>query len=597
MANHVPERSEIEARYKWDLTQIYKTVEDWEKALKQVEEQIKAFSAFDGKVAEDPKAAIKANYELFRAFMPVMFYASREKDLDNTDSAAQGRVARASMLGRDLYTAAAFLEPELLAMPTEQLEALAADPEMAEYDAFLRELIIQKPHCLDKEQEKLIAMMGSVGGAPRNAYSMLTNADMKYPEVVDAEGNTHPLTESLFVSYLRSQDRQTRRDAFEKLFSAYEGMGNTIAAMYNGSVQNDIFQARSHNYATSRAAAMEPLEIPEEVYDNLVQVVHEYIPVLTEYLELRKQVMNLDELHMYDLYTPLVSDFKFDLSFDKAMDMVLEGLKPMGEDYIEVLKEARENNWMDVYPTRAKSSGAYSAGLNGLHPFVLLNHDGTLANTFTIAHELGHSMHSYYSCAAQPFAKANYSLFVAEVASTCNEAVMMRHLLTQFTEKKARLYLYNHFLEQFRTTVFRQTMFAEFELEAHRMAEAGQPLIKQTLSEAYYKLNKEYYGGACDVDALIKNEWMRIPHFYRAYYVYVYATGLCAAISLSEKILSGDPQALADYRKFLSAGCSVPPIEALKLAGIDMSKPEPLRKALDVFKATLADFRKAMEEE
>ena len=333
---------------------------------------------------------------------------------------------------------------------------------------------------------------------------------------------------------------------------------------------------------------MKPLEIPEEVYDNLISVIHEYLPVLQEYLRLRKKLLKLDELHLYDLYTPMIAGYKMELPYEKAFDLVLEGLRPMGEDYIEKLKEARDGGWIDVFPSPGKSSGAFSAGsLRDVHPYVLLNHNDNLDSAFTIAHELGHSMHSFYSNTNQPSPKSDYSLFVAEVASTCNEAVMLRYLLDHTEDADGKAYLLNYFLEQFRTTVFRQTMFAEFEKISHEMAQQGIPLTRESLSDAYFKLNEQYYGETCFMDPEIASEWMRIPHFYRGFYVYVYATGLCAAVTLSEKILSEGQGAVADYRKFLSAGCSVPPIEALKLAGIDMSRPEPVRQALEVFRETV----------
>lgn len=328
------------------------------------------------------------------------------------------------------------------------------------------------------------------------------------------------------------------------------------------------------------------------MYDNLITVIHESIPVLTEYLQLRKKVLKLDELHMYDLYCPMVADYDMKLPYEQAYDLVLQGLQPMGDDYIQVLKEARTGGWIDVYPCQDKSGGAFSLGeLADVHPYVKLNHNDNLDSAFTIAHELGHAMHSYFSNHAQPAPKADYSLFVAEVASICNEAVMLRFLLDRATDTKERAYLLNHFLEQFRTTCFRQTLFAEFEKLSHEMEAAGEPLTRDSLNEAYLNLCKTYYGDGCIVDDIMANEWMRIPHFYSAFYVYVYATGLCAAVTLSAGILSGDPEALKNYRRFLSAGCSVSPIEALKLAGIDMSTPDPIRKAMDVFRSTLDEFK------
>ena len=589
-------REDVAAQYKWDLTHIYPNDEAWEAAMAATFEEVKAFAAWEGKVAEDPRAAIRAYFELDEKMSPVFSYAFLRKETDNADTVAQTLKAKLMQTAVQVQTMMAFFEPELLAMDEAALKEIAADPEMADYDTFIDGLLRQKAHALPKEQEKLVAMMGQLAGAPNNIFSMLTDVDMKFPDVVTADGEHHTLTEGTYSSFIRHEDRDVRKQGFEGIMGTYGKFANTIAATYAANVDKDVFFARARKFASCRAAKMEPLQIPEEVYDNLIAVIHESIPTLNEYLQLRKEKMGLDELHMYDLYTPMVSDFKMELPYDKAFDMVLAGLTPMGEDYLDKLREARVGGWIDVYPTENKSSGAFSSGgLRNVHPYVLLNHNDNLSDTFTIAHELGHSMHSFYSNTNQPAPKSDYSLFVAEVASTCNEAVMMRYLLEQFKDdKKAQAYLLNHFLEQFRTTVFRQTMFAEFEYIAHTMAEKGQPLTRDALTKVYYDLNKLYYGGVCDVDELIGNEWLRIPHFYRSFYVYVYATGLCAAVSLSERILNEGAPAVADYRKFLSAGSSVPPIEALKLAGIDMSKPEPIRAAMKVFKETLEKFKAAL---
>lgn len=592
MAEQIRKRSDITEQYKWRLTDIYPTDEAWEAAYHQLEQDVAAFAAYDGKVAEDPKGAIHAYFRLMEASDPVFCYAMLRKECDNGDTSAQALQDRAMALAVRAQTAASFLQPELLAMEESALTALMNDPDMADFSEFLRGLAREKPHSLPKEQERLLAMMGEVAQAPDNIFTMLSSVDMKFPDIRLADGASAPLTEGTYSTYIHSADRDVRRQAFEGLMGTYGKFGNTIAGTYSASVKKDKFMADARRYTSALAAAMEPLEIPQAVYDNLIEVIHESLPILQEYLRLRKQVLALDELHMYDLYCPMVKDFEMKLPYEKAFDLVLEGLAPMGEDYVAKLREARDNGWIDVYPSENKSSGAFSMGsLGKVHPYVLLNHNDNLDSAFTIAHELGHSMHSYYSNQAQPYPKADYSLFVAEVASTCNEAVMMRHLLKVLPEKKAQAYLLNHFLEQFRTTCFRQTMFAEFERISHDMAEKGQPMTRESLSDAYYKLNQQYYGGACQVDEIIANEWMRIPHFYRAFYVYVYATGLCAAVSLSERILTEGEAAVRDYRKFLSAGCSLPPIEALKLAGIDMSSPEPIRKAMGVFKDTLEKFK------
>ena len=594
MAEAIRKREDVEAKYKWDLTHIYADDEAWEADYDQVMAGIAEAAAWDGRVAEDPKAAIRAVQKLSERIMPVYEYAFLRKETDNADPVAQGLKDKALRLYVTAGAATAFLQPGLLELPGETLEALMADPEMKDYDAMLRNVLLMKPHTLPKEEEKLIAMMGEVADAPDAIFTSLTTADMKLPPIRLADGSMQELTEGNYSTFIHSEDREIRRQAFQHLMTTYEAFGNTIASTYAASVKKDQFMAEAHHFDSARQAAMKPLEIPEAVYDNLIDVIHEYIPVLQEYLRLRKKLLGLDELHLYDLYAPMVKGYQMKLPYEKAFDLVLEGLSPMGEDYLDKLREARTGGWIDVYPSTGKSSGAFSAGdLREVHPYVLLNHNDNLESAFTIAHELGHSMHSFYSNTHQPAPKSDYSLFVAEVASTCNESVMMRYLTETMKEPAAQAYLLNYFLEQFRTTVFRQTMFAEFEKISHEMAQQGIPLTKESLSEAYFRLNETYYGETCFMDPEIASEWMRIPHFYRAFYVYVYATGLCAAVSLSEKILTEGEPAVADYRKFLCAGCSVPPIDALKLAGIDMSSPEPIRRAMEVFRETVRKMEEA----
>ena len=596
MGEALRKRSEIDAKYKWNLTHIYPDDAAWQADYDRVMGKIGGAAALDGHVAEDPKKAIQAVFDLMEEIMPIYEYAFLRKETDNADPVAQGLKDQAMRLYVMAATAVSFLEPELLEMPAEELEALIADPDMRDYDAMLRRMVMLKPHTLPKEQERLIAMMGEVAQAPDGIFTSLTEADMKLPPIQMPDGTEQELTEGNYSTFIHATDRDVRRQAFHNLMTTYESFGNTIASTYAASVKKDQFMADAHHYESARQAAMKPLEIPEAVYDNLIQVIHEYIPVLQEYLRLRKKLLGLDELHLYDLYVPMIRDFEMKLGYEEAFDLVLEGLRPMGEDYLDKLREARSGGWIDVYPSVGKSSGAFSSGgLRKVHPYVLLNHNDNLDSAFTIAHELGHSMHSFYSNTNQPAPKSDYSLFVAEVASTCNEAVMMRYLTKKMTEPAAQAYLLNYFLEQFRTTVFRQTMFAEFEKISHDMAQKGEPLTKESLSKAYFSLNETYYGETCFMDPEIASEWMRIPHFYSAFYVYVYATGLCAAVSLSEKILEEGAGAVADYRKFLSAGCSVPPIDALKLAGIDMSSPEPVRKAMEVFRETVEKMKKVAE--
>lgn len=592
MAEQIKKRCEIDAQWKWDLTHIFPSDQAWEEARAAALETIKAFAARQGHVAEDPKGTIRAFFALYERFAEIYEYAFLRQETDNSDTVAQGLKSKAMSLAVQLESQSAFLQPELLTLPAAELEALQTAPDMADYSEYIRNLIREKPHILSPEQEKLLAMMGELQQAPDNIFSMLSNVDMTFPDVHMPDGATSPLRESNLSTYLHDRNQDVRRQGWEGIMSTYGRFGATIAAIYGASVKKDQFNADARHMPSAVEASLFPYEIPLSVYDNLIAAVHESLPSLTDYLKLRRERMELSELHMYDMYAPLVDNFDMDLPYPEAYQLVLEGLAPLGEDYVAKLKEAYSGGWIDVYPNENKSSGAFSCGdLVRVHPYVLLNHNNNLTSAMTIAHELGHAMHSYFSNTHQPYPKADYSLFVAEVASTCNEALMLRSLQKKFTDPKAQAYLLVDLLEKFRTTVYRQTMFAEFERISHDMAAKGEPLTKDALNAAYYDLNQKYYGGGAVVDRLVENEWMRIPHFYRAFYVFVYATGFCAAMALSQRIMQEGESAVQDYRRFLSAGSSVPPLEALKLAGVDMTSPEPVRNALKIFQETIDQFR------
>ena len=592
MAEQIKKRCEIDAQWKWDLTHIFPSDQAWEEARAAALETIKAISARQGHVAEDPKGTIRAFFALYERFAEIYEYAFLRQETDNSDTVAQGLKSKAMSLAVQLESQSAFLQPELLTLPAAELEALQTAPDMADYSEYIRNLIREKPHILSPEQEKLLAMMGELQQAPDNIFSMLSNVDMTFPDVHMPDGTTSPLRESNLSAYLHDRNQDVRRQGWEGIMSTYGRFGATIAAIYGASVKKDQFNADARHMPSAVEASLFPYEIPLSVYDNLIAAVHESLPSLTDYLKLRRERMGLSELHMYDMYAPLVDNFDMDLPYPEAYQLVLEGLAPLGEDYVAKLKEAYSGGWIDVYPNENKSSGAFSCGdLVRVHPYVLLNHNNNLTSAMTIAHELGHAMHSYFSNTHQPYPKVDYSLFVAEVASTCNEALMLRSLQKKFTDPKAQAYLLVDLLEKFRTTVYRQTMFAEFERISHDMAAKGEPLTKDALNAAYYDLNQKYYGGGAVVDRLVENEWMRIPHFYRAFYVFVYATGFCAAMALSQRIMQEGESAVQDYRRFLSAGSSVPPLEALKLAGVDMTSPEPVRNALKIFQETIDQFR------
>jgi len=595
MAEQVKRRDEIEKRWQWKLEDLYDTLEKWEADFLKVKTSVSDYASFKGHVAEAPEKAIKSYFECHLTLERMYAFAHMHRDEDNANTTFQALTERAESLSVEAEAAASFLEPELLAMEESALLHLMKDPALTDFDVYLRTILRNKPHTLPAEQERILAMTGEMAGAPENIFSMLTKVDMKFPDIRNDKGEDVPLTEASYGTFIRSTDRQVRKAAFTSLFETYTNFGATLAAAYAGSVKGDLFTARVRGFQTAVDASLFPDEIPLNVYDNLIGVIHESLPTLNEYIALRKPAMNLDEVHLYDLYTSMVDDYDMKLSYPEAYQMVMEGLSPMGTEYQAVLNSAYESGWIDVYSSKAKSNSAYSWGAYGIHPYVLLNHRDDLDSAMTIAHEMGHAMHSYYSNLNQPAPKANYTLFAAEVASTCNEIILMTKLMDHYADnKKALAYLCNHLLEQFRTTVFRQTMFAEFERISHRMAEEGEAFTKEALSKVYLELNQQYYGQHCVVDELIQVEWMRIPHFYRAYYVYKYATGFSAAVFLANRILTEGEPAVRDYYKFLSAGGSLPPIEALKLAGVDMSSPEPIRSAMRVFKQTTERLAKLL---
>ncbi len=587
----VKKRSEMDPKYQWRLTDIFADEAAYNEAFAQAEELVGAVAQGQGRVAEDPAKAITASFRVREKLEKLLSFVMMKKDEDNGNTHSQAEMQRAMSLAIKAETVGAYLQPELLAMPEDELKALMDKPEMKEYRVFLSDLLREKPHTLSAAEERILAMTGDMAQGPDDIYSMLTDVDLKFDAVKDGEGNDVALTDSGYGKIIHCADRTLRANAFHTLFSTYGAFGNTIAGTYGASVKKDCFYAKVRNHASALEASLFPDQIPVAVYDNLVSAVHEALPALNKYLAVRKKATGTEELHLYDLYVPIAGDFDMNLPYEEAYQLVMEGLAPHGEDYVAILKQAHDEGWLDVYENENKTGGAYSNGVHAVHPYVLLNHHDNLDSAMTIAHELGHAMHSWFSDHAQPFATCDYSLFVAEVASTTNEIIVMRHLLNKYKDdKKAVRFLLNHYLEQFRTTVFRQTMFAEFERKVHEMWEQGIPLTNESMGDVYYELNKQYYGESCVVDEEIRNEWMRIPHFYRAFYVYKYATGFSAAVFLANRILTEGEKAVKDYRKFLSAGCSVSPLDALRLAGLDMANPQPVKDALNEFARTVDTF-------
>jgi oligoendopeptidase F len=495
-----------------------------------------------------------------------------------------------------MSSALSFVIPEILAIPEEILtHFIDFNEELKTYEFAIEEILRQKPHTLSAEMEELIANTGEMAETPGNIFSMFNNADIKFPEIKDENEEMIELTQGRYSVLMESSNRRVRKDTFLGLYSVYKKFKNTLAATYSANVKQEAFFAKTRKYPSALEMHLDNSKVPVEVYTNLIQAVHENLPSMHRYVSLRKKLLALDELHMYDLFTPIVNNVDIKIGFEEAKDMVYKGLAPLGEKYLAILKAGYDNNWIDVYENEGKRSGAYSWGAYGTHPYVLLNHQDNLKNVFTLAHEMGHAIHSYHSDAALPIRYAGYKIFVAEVASTCNEALLMEYLLAKTEDKKERAYLINYFLEQFKSTLYRQTMFAEFEMITHQKSMDGEALTAEKLNQIYRDLNVQYFGDEIVIDSEIDVEWARIPHFYTAFYVYQYATGYSAAIALSRKILKEGQPAVEDYiNKFLCGGSSDYPIELLKKAGVDMSTREPVNQALALFESLLDEMEELM---
>lgn len=592
-------RSEVEKQYTWAIEDLYPSDEAWEQEYKQAEAMLEQFQGYEGKLGDS--AEILLSYLQFsdtvnQLFERIYVYANQKLHEDLGNSTYQGLSARAADLAVRLSSAAAFAEPEILAIPEQKLQDfLKGNEPLRLYEKKLQDLLRQKAHVLDGKTEQLLAQNQNVSSAASDIFAMFNNADIRFPAVVDAQGREQELTHGNYVKFLESDSVTVRKSAFEAMYHTYQAFRNTLAATFYANVKQANFYAAVRGYASSRAMELDGGNIPETVYDNLIAVVHERMPLMHRYVRLRKKALGLNEIHMYDLYTPMVKNVDIQVPFEEAKQIVKAGLAPMGEAYLSVLQQGFDNRWIDVYENQGKRSGAYSWGAYGTHPYVLLNYQENLDNIFTLAHEMGHALHSYYSDSTQPYPYAGYRIFVAEVASTCNEALLIHYMLKQAKDKKEKAYLLNHFLEQFKGTLYRQTMFAEFERDMHKLAAEGEALTADLLCEKYYALNRLYFGEDIVIDEEIAMEWARIPHFYTPFYVYQYATGFSAAIALSQGILERGESAVHDYMKFLTGGSSADPIELLKLAGVDMSTPAPIQQALDVFE-DLLDQMEALSE-
>lgn len=591
---HLPAREEIPAEFKWDLTVIYDSTDAWENDFKKLKENLAEMSRLQ---PDFPKSAanllevLQLKETIGRRLDKLFIFAKMHKDENNADPVYQALTNRIQSLAVEAGSIVSFIVPALVNCPKERLaEYQTQNSGLALYRHFFYEIDRQREHVLSAAEEKILAETAEIAESAGTIFGMLDNADLKFPSVRDENGQEVELTKARYATFLESKDRRVRKDAFIAFYSTYTKFRNTLGATLDASVKSDVFYARIRRYQSALQASLENDNIPVTVYERLIEVMHSYLPVLQRYLQLRKRMLSLPDLHMYDLYTPLIPEYQRGFEYEEAKEIVLAGLKPLGDEYQELLQKGFRESWVDVYENQGKTSGAYSWGAFDSHPYVLLNYQGKIHDVFTIAHEMGHAMHSHYSNKNQPYIYAGYRIFLAEVASTVNEALLMEYMLSHSNDPNERLYLINQYLEQFRTTVFRQTMFAEFEKIIHEEVEKGGALTAEWFSKAYLELNKTYYGAETTIDPEIAMEWSRIPHFYTGFYVYKYSTGYSAAISLSQQILKDGPTARERYLQFLKSGDSNYPLEILRKAGVDMESPKPVQEALEVFKKLIEEM-------
>lgn len=588
-------RQEVPLEKTWRLEDIFATDEAWDAEFIAVSDLVKDVDKFSGRLhesAENVLQALQARDEVYERAMKLYTYAHMRYDQDTTNSFYQGMNGRIQSLAATLSAKLAYLTPELLALDEATLQDfLQQNDKLALYRQHLAEIAQERKHTLPKEQEEILAQLAEVTSASSQTFGMLNNADLTFPLVTDPDGNEVRLTHGNYIKMLESSNRTVREQAFKAMYETYGNFKNTFASTLIGQVKRDNVNARIRNYDSARHAAMAANFIPENVYDQLIATINKNLPLLHRYVALRKKVLGVDELHMYDLFTPLVPKVEMPMPYEKAEEILVDSLAPLGEEYQAIVKEGLANRWVDVMENKGKRSGAYSSGAYGTNPYILMNWQDNVNNLFTLTHEFGHSVHSYYTRKTQPYIYGDYSIFVAEVASTCNEELLNDYLLKTVTDNQQRIYLLNLWLDGFRSTVFRQTMFAEFELMIHKADQQGEALTADSLTEMYYDLNKKYFGDAVVVDEEIGLEWSRIPHFYYNYYVYQYATGQSAAVSLSKQILEeGEPAVKRYIENFLQAGCSDYPINVLQAAGVDMSTAKPIEDACAVFEARLNEL-------
>lgn len=591
-------RDEIDERYRWDLSSIYADDEAFLAALEEAKGCATKLAAYRGKISQSPEellAYLQLSDEAGVELGKLVNYAQRKLDEDTRKATYQDYSAQVISVYTEVSSATSWFAPELLKLDDAQMEQFfVACPELELYRRALHMVFRQRGHILGDAEEELLARAQDMAMQPEHIFSLFSDADLTFEDAIDAQGETHPVTHGSYVPLMMSDDRVLRKSAYASLYAAYEQFRNTAAATLGAQAKQLKFYTDARKYPTALEYCLDQNEVPTEVYTNLISCVHEHLAPMHKYVELRKQVLGVDELHFYDLYVPIVEDVDMEFTYEEACDLILEALEPLGEGYLEIVREGLSKRWIDVYETPGKRSGAYSAGGYGMHPVILMNFQGQLDDVFTLIHEMGHSIHTYLSCKTQPSVYSDYVIFVAEVASTVNEALLTQHLLKTRTDPRERAYILNHFLEQFKGTLYRQTMFAEFELAFNEIAARGEGITAEALGEIYRELNASYYGPDIVVDDQIAVEWARIPHFYYQYYVYQYATGFSAAIALSNRILKEGASAVADYLGFLSGGSSKTPIELLKGAGVDMTTPEPTAQTLAYFDELVDEFADAV---
>ena len=599
MAKELPGREQIEEKYKWNLNDIYEDDEKWNEDYEETKKLLKKVKRYQGQVTESGETLLSLLdlvMEIQEIASRLYAYAHMNKDVDTRNNTYQSLFNKAQDLNNEISSVTSFIVPEILELEENELNNFINNTSGLElYQQHLADILRQKEHYLSKKEEKLLAMAGEVTQGPQNIFTMLNNADIEFPTIKDENGEEVRITHGRYIKLLKSKDRKVRKNAFKGLYGKYEDFINTYSSTLYSEIKGHVFNARARKYENSLTAALDADNIPVSVYDNLLKTVHDNLDPMYKYINLRKEILNLDQINMYDIYTPLIKELDVEIPYSEAKDTILEGLHPLGEEYTKLLKEGYEGGWIDVYENKGKRSGAYSSGCYGVHPYVLLNYNKSISNMFTLAHEMGHALHSYYSNENQPFVYANYKIFVAEVASTLNEALLINYLMKNTDDKQKKMYLINHYLEQFRGTLYRQTMFAEFEKIIHEKVEEGIPLTPQVLNKTYRSLNELYYGDQMSYDEEIDKEWARIPHFYYNFYVYKYATGFSAAAALAEKIISEGDEAVNKYKEFLKSGSSDYPIELLKTAGVDMTTPKPVQTALDVFSDLVDQLEKLVK--